>query len=90
MILTTTKVEDFERFLRTFTSTGAKKRQQHGCKGSTIFRDPNEDDRVWVVFDWDTEGWQSFTSDPETPAIFREAGLKGRPELAQLGGEYNA
>ena len=67
-----------------------KKRKQHGSKGARLFRDPNEDDRVWVVFDWDEEGWQSFVSDPEVPAIFQEGGLQGRPKAAEPGGEHDA
>lgn len=46
MILATTKVEDYERFLAIFSTKGAEKRQQHGSKGATVFRDPTEDDRV--------------------------------------------
>jgi hypothetical protein len=89
MILATAKIEGFDRFVKTFSTKGAEKRKQHGSKGSTIFRDPNEDDRVWVVFDWDEQGWQNFVSDPEVPAIFQEAGLKGRPQAAQLGGQHD-
>jgi hypothetical protein len=22
-----------------------------------VYRDPNEDNRMWVVFDWDEQGW---------------------------------
>ena len=55
-----------------------------------MFRDPNEEDRVWVLFDWDLEGWQNFASDPEVPAIMQEAGHKGRPQVAELGGRYDA
>ena len=89
MILLTTQVEDFDRFLEIFSTKGAEKRKQHGSKGSTVFRDPNEDDRVWVIFDWDLEGFQSFASDPDVPAILQEAGHKGRPEPAELGGQYD-
>ena len=53
MLLATTLVEDFDRFVKIFSTKGAEKRKQHGSKGSTVFRDPNEDDRVWVLFDWD-------------------------------------
>jgi hypothetical protein len=67
MILATTKVEDVDRFLEVFSTKGAEKRGQHGSKGSTVFRDPNEDNRVWVLFDWDGEGWRSFVSDPDVP-----------------------
>ena len=83
MVLATAKIGDFDRFWNTFSTKGAEKRKQHGSKGSHVFRDPNEDDRVWVVFDWDQEGYEKLMSDPEMPAIFQEAGLKGKPERRQ-------
>jgi hypothetical protein len=90
MILATTKVEDYDRFVEVFASKGAEKRKEHGSKGSSVFRDPNEDDRVWVLFDWDAEGWQSFVSDPDVPAILQAAGHKGKPQAAGLGGRYES
>jgi hypothetical protein len=90
LILLTTQVEDFDRFSEIFSTKGAEKRKQHGSKGSTVFRDPNENDRVWVVFDWDQEGFQSFLSDPDVPPILKEAGHKGKPQAAELGGQYDA
>ena len=90
MILLTTQVEDFDRFSEIFATKGAEKRKEHGSKGSTVYRDPNEEDRVWVVFDWDMEGFQNFASDPEVPPILQEAGHKGRPIAAELGGRYDA
>src|SRR5438874_10022506 len=90
MILATTTVEDYDRFLSIFSTKGAEKRKQHGSKGATVFRDPNEGDRVWVLFDWDADGWQSFVSDPEVPPIMQGAGHKGRPQAAGLGGQYDA
>ena len=88
MILATAKVEDVDRFLATFTTKGAEKRKQYGSGGSHIFRDPNDDTRVWVVFDWDDEGYGKLLSDPDMPAIFQEAGLQGRPEHAELVREH--
>jgi hypothetical protein len=76
MILATTKVEDYERFLAIFSTKGAEKRRPHRSKGVTVFRDPSEDDRVWALFDWDLEGWKSFVSDPEVPAVLRKAGTR--------------
>jgi quinol monooxygenase YgiN len=90
MLLATTQVEDFDRFLKVFSTAGAEKRKQHGSKSALVFRDPSEDDRVWVVFDWDEQGWQSFVSDPEVPAIMQKAGHKGRPAAAQFAGQYEA
>ena len=90
MILTTAKVEDFDRWWNIFSTKGAEKRRQHGSKGSTIFRDPNEGDRVWVIFDWDEEGFQNFVSDPEVGPIFQEAGAKGKPQAAEPSGQFDA
>jgi len=90
MLLATTQVEDFDQFLRIFSTAGAEKRKQHGSKSALVFRDPSEDDRVWVVFDWDEQGWHSFVSDPEVPAIMQKAGHKGRPAAAQFAGQYEA
>ena len=90
MILATTTVEDFDRFLSVFSTKGAEKRKEHGSKGARVFRDPNEGDRVWVLFDWDADGFQSFLSDPEVPPIIQEAGHKSRPQAAEFGGQYDS
>ena len=90
MILATSKVEDFDRWMKIFSTTSAEKRKQHGSKGSTVFRDPNEDGRVWVLFDWDEEGWKNFVSDPDVPAILQEAGHASKPQMAELGGQFDA
>ncbi len=89
-MLATTRVEDYDRFLEIFSTTGLEKRKQHGSNGATVYRDPLESDRVWVLFDWDAAGWQSFVSDPEVPAILRQAGHVGAPQAAELGGHYAA
>lgn len=90
MLLATTTVEDFDRFTRVFSTKGAEKRKQHGSKGAHVFRDPHQADRVWVIFDWDLDGWQKFASDPDVPPIMKEAGHKGRPDVAEFGGRYEA
>jgi heme-degrading monooxygenase HmoA len=90
VVLATVKIEDFDRFWSTFSTKGAEKRKQHGSKGSYIFRDPNDDDRLLVVSDWDNEGFRNFLSDPDMPAIFQEAGLRGRPQLAELIRQHDA
>jgi len=90
VILATTTFEDYDRFMEVFSTKGADKRREHGSKGAHIFRDPNEDDRVWVIFDWDEAGWQSFVSDPEVPPIMKAAGHKSRPQGAQASGSLDA
>ena len=90
MMLATTKVADVDQFLTIFSTKGLQKRKQHGSKGATVFRDPVENDRVWVIFDWDEAGFKNFVSDPEVPAILQEAGHQGKPQAAKLCGKYEA
>src|SRR3954453_4448040 len=84
MVLATAKIEDFDRFWNTFSTKGAEKRKQHGCKGAHVFRDPNESDRVWAIFDWDEAGWQRFHLGPRGPGDLSGSRLYARP--AQVGG----
>lgn len=90
MVLATTRVEDFDRFMKVFSTAGAEKRRQHGSKGALVFRDPAEADRVWVVFDWDEQGWQRFVSDPTVPPVMKEAGHKSKPQAVPLAGQCEA
>ena len=87
MILSTVKVEDFDRFWNTFSTKGAEKRKEHGSQGARVYRDPNDDNRVWVVFDMDQEAFGSLMSDPDMPPIFQDAGIQGRPQAAEPAGE---
>jgi hypothetical protein len=90
MILATTTVADVDHFLEVFGTKGAEKRGHHGCKGSTVFADPNEQNRVWALFDWDEQGWTDFVSDPEVPPILKEAGHLGKPQVGNLLAGYDA
>src|SRR6266516_5900163 len=90
MILATTTVENVDRFLEVFGTKGADKRALHGSKGSTVFRDPTEENRVWALFDWDEAGWAKFVSDPEVPPILKDAGHLSKPQAALLLGSYGA
>jgi hypothetical protein len=90
MILATTTVEDVDRFLEVFGSKGAEKRALHGSKGSTVFRDPTEENRVWALFEWDEQGWAAFVADPDVPPILKEAGHLGKPKPATFLGQYRS
>jgi hypothetical protein len=90
MILATTTVENVERFLDVFGTKGAEKRAEHGSKGSTVFRDPTEANRVWVLFEWNEEGWANFVSDPTVPPVLKEAGHLSKPQPASFLGSYEA
>jgi len=90
MMLATTTVENVDQFLKIFSTRGLEKRKKHGSRSSIVFRDPNQPDRLWALFDWTPEGWQSFVSDPDVPPILKEAGHKSKPQAAELCGNYSA
>ena len=90
MLLATTTVEDFDRWIKAFEGKSLAKRKQHGSAGATVFRDPNDQTRVWVLFEWDDKGWLSFVSDPEVPPIMKEAGHTSKAQAATLSGRYSA
>jgi hypothetical protein len=90
MFLATTTVEDFDRWMKIFSTTSAEKRKHYGSKGSTVYRDPNEVDRVWVLFDWDEAGFKNFAADPEVQALLKEAGHKSRPQIASFASKLGA
>lgn len=90
MFLATTTVEDVDRFLEIFSTTSAEKRHEHGSQGATVFTDPNVDGRVWVLFDWDAEGWNAFVTDPDVPPILQAAGHTSKPQVAELRARYDS
>ena len=46
--------------------------------------------RVWAIFDWDEQGWQSFVSDPDVPPLLAVAGQKGKLQAPELVGSFDA
>ncbi len=90
MIVIVATVADFDQFLKTFSTKGAEKREQHGCTGSHVFRDPNDPDRVWVFFDWKIEDYERFLADPEIPAIARELALQEPPVMVDPVAQYES
>ena len=90
MIVTVAKIADFDQFMKTFSTRGAEKRREHGCTGSRVFLDPDDQSRVWVVLDWEAEDYEGFLADPEIPAIARELGLQGPPAHAVRIAEYDS
>jgi quinol monooxygenase YgiN len=90
MILATTKFADWDRFWTVFSTAGAEKRAEHGCKGALVFRDDEASDSVWVVFDWDDAGWKSFVTDPSVPPVMKDAGHLTKPYALQFHGAIEA
>lgn len=90
MIVTVARVSDLEQFLQTFSTVGAEKRREHGCRGAYVVRDPEDPDRVWSIFDWDEEDYAGFLADPGVPAIARALALREPPVHAAPVAELDA
>jgi heme-degrading monooxygenase HmoA len=90
MILATGRIEDLDRFLNAFKNEGGPLRKQHGSRGAEVFRDPSDANRMWVVFDWDDEGWESYVSDPAAAEVFKDAGLEAPPVEAEKVADHES
>ncbi|MGV0644172.1 putative quinol monooxygenase [Mycolicibacterium sp. XJ879] len=90
MIVTVAKVHDLDQFLEAFSTVGAEKRREHGCKGSRVFCDPDDSGKVWVYFDWAAEDYQRFLADPDIPAIAQQLALKEPPVHAEPVAQYDS
>jgi quinol monooxygenase YgiN len=90
MIVGSAKVDDFDRFWQIFSTKGAELRKEHGSKGAQVFRDSEDPNRVFAVFDWDDEGWQSYASDPRVPEVFKDAGMQAPPVTLPPSGETDS
>jgi heme-degrading monooxygenase HmoA len=90
MVLSTARIEDFDRFWQTFSTKGAELRKQRGSKGAHVFRDPNDSNRIWVAFDWSPEEFDDFRSSPEAQEVFKEGGLQEAPQPAEPAGETDS
>ena len=90
MILATTTVEDFDRFLSIFSTKGAEKRKSTGPRVRPSFAIPMRTTGSGCSSTGMQEGFQNFVSDPEVPPIMQEAGHKSRPQPAEFGGQYDA
>ena len=78
------RVKDFDRFLETFSTRGAEKRREHGCRGVRVFRSVDDPNQVVNVFEWDRDGIEAFMADPETPEIMRAGGLEAPPDFTYV------
>lgn len=89
MIVTTTRVADFDQFLKTFSTIRLGKRREHGRRGSHVYKDPDDSSRVLVFFDWSNEDYETFLCNPEVPAIARELSLRKPPVTAHPVASYD-
>ncbi len=90
MILATTKVEDYDRFLKIFSTKGAEKRKQHGSKGATVFRDPNEEDRVGCSSTGTPRAGRASCPTPRSPRSCKKQAMSAGRSRANSGGQYEA
>ena len=91
MILATTQVEDFDRFEKIFSTKGAEKRRQHGSKGAHGLPRPERGRTASGCSSTGTpRAGRASSPTPRCPPIMQEAGHKGRPQAAELGGQYDA
>jgi hypothetical protein len=80
VILARSKINDFDQFWSVFQNQGADHRVTFNSRGSQVFRDQENPNEVWVLFDWSREDFERFIQDDKTKEIMAQAGLQGPPE----------
>ncbi|MEQ3553139.1 hypothetical protein WIS52_21940 [Pseudonocardia nematodicida] len=90
MIVTVARVSDLDRFMEVFEGIGAEKRREHRCRSARVYLDPDDEHRVWSVFDWDPADYEGFLADPGIPEIARALGLEGAPVHVDAATELDA
>jgi heme-degrading monooxygenase HmoA len=84
-ILDNVKIEQLERFIGVFSTAGAEARGRHGNRGTQLFKVAEEDDRVMVLFEWESEeAFEAFRNDPSVRETMRSSGTVGPPEFTIL------
>ena len=83
-VLAKVSVEDFDRFWDVFSSRGADHRAAFGSRGAQVFRHGDNENEIWVLFDWDHDAYLRFLSDSTSKEIMGAAGLLGPPESQLL------
>jgi heme-degrading monooxygenase HmoA len=84
-ILGNVRIEQLERFIGVFSTAGAEARGRHGNRGTQLFRVAGEDDRVVVLFEWESEeAFEAFRNDPSVRETMKSSGTVGPPEFTVL------
>ena len=84
-ILGNVRIEELERFIGVFATAGAEARGRHGNRGTQLFSVVGEEDRVVVLFEWESEeAFEAFRNDPSVKETMRSSGTLGPPEFTVL------
>lgn len=84
-VLADIAIEDINKFISIFATTGADTRQIHGSKGSQVYKTTDDNQRVLVLLDWESrKAFEGFLKDPVYPDLVRSAGLKRLPTYTFL------
>ena len=68
-----------------FATVGAEARGRHGNRDAQLFRVVGEEDRVMVLFEWESEeAFEAFRKDPSVRETMRSSGTVGPPEFTVL------
>lgn len=81
MVLSKVRVPDYDQFWSLYTTRGAEHRRKFGSTGSRVFRNEEDTNEVWLLFDWSKEDFRRFLDDAEAQEIMDSAGLQKRESV---------
>lgn len=84
-VMVQVQVEDFDRFWKTFSTTGLELRYQHGSRAAHIYQDPQDPKRLTLLFEWESEErMRGFFADATVRETMKSGGTLNRPEPVVL------
>ena len=83
-ILVQHTVRDYDEWKRAFDANEAI-RAKYGCRGHTIYRDPDNPNEVSILTSWESrEGAQQYMEDPSLRTAMDAGGVISEPRVTQL------
>ncbi|MDQ4122554.1 MAG: antibiotic biosynthesis monooxygenase [Acidobacteriota bacterium] len=84
-ILADVAIEDFDKFIGAFSTRGFDARKAHGSIGSQVFKIAGEENRVIVLFEWESlAAFEGFLSNPKVKETMKSSGTTRPPVFTYL------
>jgi heme-degrading monooxygenase HmoA len=84
-ILGKVSIEDLQKFIGVFSTRGAQMRKQHGSISAEVFKAVEEENTVWVLFEWESKAaFEAFLNDSIVKETMKSSGTMGKPEFVFL------
>jgi heme-degrading monooxygenase HmoA len=84
-ILAKVPIKDMQQFIGTFSTRSSQMRRLNGNLPSDVFQVAEEENTVWVVFEWESKAaFEGFINDPAVKETMQSTSTVSKPEFIFL------